>query len=111
MASHPTTKKSEGLKEYDEKVTELVKDKELKGLLEYLLKRLETFEEALMQTNSKLDTAISRTDVIEAVMHGEDAGFEKSLKNATAESAPRILNKSEEEIRGTLAGEELQSIV
>lgn len=94
-----------------EHIAELVKDKETRGLVEYLLKRIEAYEESLTQFNSKMDAVVARVDTVEAVMKGEDAGFEKSLKGAVAGSEPKILSKSESEIRGTLASTEIQDMV
>lgn len=109
--ARPKKYENQGAQEFAEKIADVIPDADTKAILEYTLKRIESMEQSLVGFGSKLDGLVGRMDTIEAVMKGEDAGFEKALKDSNPDNAPRVLSKDESGVRGTLAGVELQEVV
>ncbi len=92
----------------DEKILELTKDKETKALLEFLIKRLDTFDENLFSVNARLDGMKANVDELNAQVRGEESAFDNALNKQGSE--PLVLNKSQAEQYGSLGGQELQDI-
>lgn len=92
----------------DDKMLELTKDKETKAVLEFLIKRLDSFEESMTSINGRIDGVKERLDDLDAQVRGEESGFDSVLRKEGSD--PLVLNKSQQEQYGTLGGQELQDI-
>lgn len=91
-----------------EKLVEMTNDKETKAIIKYLVDKMDKMEAFCGTLGTRIDSINAAMDDVKAQVNGSDPGFERALKDGS--SAPRVLNKSQEEIYGTLAGQELQDI-